>query len=206
MGIAKSLVQGVVDALADKPPTMENLAAAMEAAKEEATDAAKITLPINTEEKTTILLNVEGAVKELISALAKKNDVKGAEGIDASHLPHSITGVVIHYVVEGLKKDFDLGFEETPVCLKQRGGNSNYDKKVAGKKRLLTREQKNELLSKTQMSYYEEQIARGDMTIESAMYAIKDAFERKQNFEEMGYILPTKKTEYPYWADDATGA
>ena len=179
---------------------------AMEAAKEAATDAAKITLPINTEEKTTILLNVEGSVKELISALAKKNDVKGAEGIDASHLPNSITGVVIHYVVEGLKKDFDLGFEETPVCLKQRGGNSNYDKKVAGKKRLLTREQKNELLSKTQMSFYEEQIARGDMSIENAMYAIKDAFERKQNFEEMGYILPTKKTEYPYWADDATGA
>lgn len=206
MGIAKSLVQGVVDALADKPPTMENLAAAMEAAKEEATDAANINLPINTEEKTTILLNVEGAVKELISALAKKNDVKGAEGIDASHLPNSITGVVIHYVVEGLKKDFDLGFEETPVCLKQRGGNSNYDKKVAGKKRLLTREQKNELLAKTQMSFYEEQIARGDMSIENAMYAIKDAFERKQNFEEMGYILPTKKTEYPYWADDATGA
>ena len=181
-------------------------AADMEAAKEAATDAAKINLPINTEEKTTILLNVEGAVKELISALAKKNDVKGAEGIDASHLPNSITGVVIHYVVEGLKKDFDLGFEETPVCLKQRGGNSNYDKKVAGKKRLLTREQKNELLSKTQMSFYEEQIARGDMSIENAMYAIKDAFERKQNFEEMGYILPTKKTEYPYWADDATGA
>ena len=206
MGIAKSLVQGVFDALADKPPTMENLAAAMEAAKEEATDTAKINLPINTEEKTTILLNVEGSVKELISALAKKNDVKGAEGIDASHLPNSITGVVIHYVVEGLKKDFDLGFEETPVCLKQRGGNSNYDKKVAGKKRLLTREQKNELLSKTQMSFYEEQIARGDMSIENAMYAIKDAFERKQNFEEMGYILPTKKTEYPYWADDATGA
>ena len=180
--------------------------AAMEAAKEAATDAPKITLPINTEEKTTILLNVESSVKELIAALAKKNDVKGAEGIDASHLPNSITGVVIHYVVEGLKKDFDLGFEETPVCLKQRGGNSNYDKKVAGKKRLLTREQKNELLSKTQMSFYEEQIARGDMSIENAMYAIKDAFERKQNFEEMGYILPTKKTEYPYWADDATGA
>lgn len=175
-------------------------------AMEAATDAPKITLPINTEEKTTILLNVESSVKELIAALAKKNNVKGAEGIDASHLPNSITGVVIHYVTEGLKKDFDLGFDETPVCLKQRGGNSNYDKKVAGKKRLLTREQKNELLSKTQMSFYEEQIARGDMSIENAMYAIKDAFERKQNFEEMGYILPTKKTEYPYWADDAAGS
>ena len=170
---------------------------AMEAAKEAATDAAKITLPINTEEKTTILLNVEGSVKELISALAKKNDVKGAEGIDASHLPNSITGVVIHYVVEGLKKDFDLGFEETPVCLKQRGGNSNYDKKVAGKKRLLTREQKNELLQNSNEFLWRAN-RRGDMSIENAMYAIKDAFERKQNFEEMGYILPTKKTEYPY--------
>ena len=187
------------------PPNFQETAAAMEAAKEEATSAPAITLPINTEEKTTILLNVEVAVKEMISSLAKKSNVKVAEGIDASHLPHSITGVVIHYVVEGLKKDFDLGFEETPVCLKQRGGNSNYDKKVAGKKRLLTREQKNELLSKTQMSFYEEQIARGDMSIENAMFAIKDAFERKRNFEEMGYMLPSKKTEYPYWADDAAG-
>ena len=41
------------------------------------------------------------------------------------------------------------------------------------------------------------------MSIEQAMYAVKDAYERKQNFEEMGYMLPTKKTEYPYWADDA---
>ena len=122
------------------------------------------------------------------------------------HTFQTLLLVLLFTMLWGLKKDFDLGFEETPVCLKQRGGNSNYDKKVAGKKRLLTREQKNELLSKTQMSFYEEQIARGDMSIENAMYAIKDAFERKQNFEEMGYILPTKKTEYPYWADDATGA
>jgi hypothetical protein len=28
-----------------------------------------------------------------------------------------------------------------------------------------------------------------------------DAYERKANFEEMGYLLPPKKTEYPYWVD-----
>jgi hypothetical protein len=78
------------------------------------------------------------------------------------------------------------------------------DKKVAGKKRLLTRDQKNELLAKTQMAFYEDKIGKGEMTIEQAMYAVKDAYERKQNFEEMGYILPIKKTEYPYWADDAS--
>jgi hypothetical protein len=163
-------------------------------------------LPINTEEKTTILLNIEGAVKDIINNLAKKQEIKGAN-IDIerlNHLPNSITGVVIHYVVEGLKNDFGIGFTEQPVCLKQRGSNNNYDKKVAGKKRLLTREQKNELIGKTQMSYYEEHIARGEMSVENAMYAIRDAYERKQNFEEMGYILPPKKTEYPYWVDEAT--
>jgi hypothetical protein len=172
---------------------------------EEEAGKVDVTLPINTEDKTTILLNVEGAVKDIVSNLAKKQEIKGAT-IDAerfNHLPNSITGVVIHYVIEGLKRDFGITFAEQPVSLKQRGGNSNYDRKVAGKKRLLTREQKNELLAKTQMSFYEEHIARGDMSIENAMFAIRDAYERKQNFEEMGYMLPTKKTEYPYWIDEA---
>lgn len=168
--------------------------------------AAKVdfTLPINAEKKTTILLNVEVAVKDIITNLAKKQQIEGAT-IDIerlNHLPNSITGVVIHYVVEGLKKDFGIAFSAQPVSLKQRGGNSNYDKKVAGKKRLLTREQKNELLAKTQMSFYEEQIARGEMSVENAMFAIRDAYECKQNFEAMGYMLPAKKTDYPYWVDE----
>jgi len=52
------------------------------------------------------------------------------------------------------------------------------------------------------MSFYEADIAAGKMTIDQAMYALKDAYERKANFEEMGYILPTKKTEYPFWVDE----
>lgn len=162
------------------------------------------TLPIDTDNKTTILLNVEEAVKDIVSSLAKKQEIKGT-AISAehfNHLPNSITGVVIHYVVEGLRRDFDISFAEQPVSLKQRGGNSKYDKKVAGKKRLLTRDQKNELLAKTQMSFYEERIARGDISVEDAMSSIKDAYERKKNFEEIGYMLPAKKTEYPYWIDD----
>ena len=170
--------------------------------KEEESD---FTLPINPEQKTTILLNVEEAVKDLIFTLARKQDVKGTNiaAEQLNHLPNSATGVVIHYVLEGLKNDFSISFAENPVCLKRRGvGNNLYNKKVAGKKRLLTREQKNELISKTQMSFYEEQIQRGEMSVENAMYAIKDAYERKQNFEEMGYMLPPKKIEYPYWKNE----
>lgn len=165
---------------------------------------AAIKLPINKEDKSTILLNVEGAVKDLATALAKKQEIKGVD-IDAeitSKLPNSLTGVLVHYFCKGIKEDFGIGFAEDPVSLKQRGVGSIYDKKVAGKKRLLTREQKNELLAKTQMSFYEKDIATGKMTLEQAMFALKDAFERKQNFEEMGYMLPAKKTEYPYWIDE----
>jgi hypothetical protein len=170
---------------------------------EEAGDAIK--LPINKEDKSTILLNVEGAVKDLATALAKKQEIKGVEVDEeiTSKLPNSLTGVMVHYFCKGIREDFGIGFAEDPVSLKQRGSGSAYDRKVAGKKRLLTREQKNELLAKTQMSYYEKDIAAGAMTLEQAMFALKDAFERKQNFEEMGYVLPAKKTEYPYWVDEA---
>ena len=164
-------------------------------------DAASVTFPINDEEKTTILLNVEAAVKDLLSKLAKKEAVEGIELDRYSHIPNSLTGVVIHFIVKGLKNELNIEFEEPPISLKARGG-TNFDKKVAGKKRLLTRQEKNELLAKTQMSYWEEDISTGKLTIDKAMIYIKDAFERKQNYEEMGYRLPPNKTEYPYWADE----
>lgn len=161
-------------------------------------------LPISSDTKSTILLNVEGAVKDLATALAKKQEVSGVELDEAitADLPNSLTGILVYYFCKGVKEDFGIEFAEKPVSLKQRGGGSKFDKKVAGKKRLLTREQKNELLAKTQMSYYEKDIAAGVMTLEQAMFALKDAYERKANFEEMGYMLPPKKTAYAYWVDE----
>lgn len=171
---------------------------------EAVTAAPEQEIPISTEEKTTILLNVESAVKDTIFALAKKQEIKelDIDPTEFAHLPNSLTGVLCYYLVKGLKDEFSIEFSPQPVSLKQRGSGTAYDKKVAGKRRLLTREQKNELLSKTQMSYYEKDIASGKMTLEQAMFALKDAYERKANFEEMGYMLPPKKTEYPYWVDE----
>jgi len=162
-------------------------------------------LPLDGEKTTTILLNVEEDIKSLIQKLAKRVEI--GNGVDIpedqlSSLPTSITGVVVHFITKGLESEFGIGFENEPRSLKVRGIASNYDKKVAGKKRLLTRDQKNDLLAKTSMTYYETKIASGEMTIDNVMYAIKDAYERKANFEEMGYILPPKKTEYPFWVDE----
>ena len=160
-------------------------------------------LPIDNEVKTTILISVEENIKKLLSKLASKEEI--GWGIDTSpeefqHLPNSITGVIVHYIIKGIREDFGFEFEKQPKCLTYN--ISRFDKKVAGKKRLLTREQKNELLAKTQMSYYDDKINTGEMTIESAMYAIKDAYERVQSFKEIGYILPPEKTKYPYFINE----
>lgn len=164
------------------------------------------TLPIDNKAKTTILLNVEENIKTLLKKLSDKEEI--GWGIDADpeefkHLPNSITGVVIYYVIKGIKEEFCFEFEKEPKSLKRRGLTKDA-KKIAGKKRLLTREQKNELLEKTQMSFYDKKISMGDMTIDDAMSEIKIAYEQKQSFEEMGYILPPKKTDYPYWMDEAS--
>lgn len=168
--------------------------------EEAATETTK--LPINHENKKPCILNVEVDLRDLLMSLAKKESIAGIEEEQMIHLPRSLTGVAVHYITEGIKRDFNLEFETQPVSLTRRGKASAFDSKVSGKKRLLTRDQKNELLAKTQMSYYEPSIIKGEMTIEQAMYAIKDAFERKQSFEEMGYILPPNKTDYPKWADE----
>ena len=168
------------------------------------TPKAKYEVALKGDTKTPMLLNVEGGVKEVISALAKKDVIKGAEGINPeafAHYPNSITGVCMHLMVTGLKAELDIAFDETPKSIRQRG-NSSMDKKVAGKKRLLTREQKNELLEQAQMSFYETKIATGTITIEDAMNSIREAFTKKQEFEKMGYILPAGKTKYPYWENE----
>ena len=166
---------------------------------------ATIKLPITKEEKTTILINVEQAVRDVVVALAKKggDDYKILEGleIDAeklSALPISFTGILVNYFVRGLKEDFGIEFEVEPVSLRVRGG-SMQDRKVSGKKRLLTKEEKNEIIAKMQMTYYELDMMTGKMTIDEVMTSIKTSFEEKKKFEDMGYILPMKKNEAPYW-------
>ena len=168
-------------------------------------DEPAIQLPIDMDDKTTILINVEGAVKQLISKIAKKQELSG-EGYcideeELAHLPNSLTGVVVHYLVKGLKFDFNIEFAEKPICLKSRGGSA-LDKKVEGKKRLLTKDQKNDLLTRTNMSFYEKDISNGTLTLDDAFASIKEAFSKKQEFESIGYILPARKTEYPYWKED----
>ena len=67
---------------------------------------------------------------------------------------------------------------------------------------MLTKSQKNELLDRTKMSFYEKQIASGAMTLDAAMEQIKAAFQEKQHYEGLGLVLPEKKTEAPYYESE----
>ena len=177
----------------------EEMGAAMDAAKEDA--AAKHIVEIAKDSKSTILMNVEDGVKKLVSSLAKKEKIDGID-IDVEKfagIPNSQTGVVMYFLVKGLKSEFDIGFSQSPTSLAIRGKMGAYNKKIEGKKRLLTRDQKNEIIEKMQMSYYENDLAAGKMTMDDAMESIKDAFNTKKGFEEMGYMLPAAKTAYPFW-------
>ncbi len=162
-------------------------------------------IPLGGNKRVPILLNIEEGIKNIAGSLANKEEINGIGRDSISHLPNSITGVMVYFVVEGLKREFNITFDAPPVSLKQRGGNS-IDKKVAGKKRLLTRDQKNELLAKAQFSYYENRITMGDISMEEAMEEMKAAFNQKREYERIGYILPEKKTAYPYWQEEVEAA
>jgi hypothetical protein len=160
---------------------------------------------IDSNKPKPILLNVESGVKSLISAIAKNQKIDGVD-IDVEKfekLPNSITGVVMHFVVEGLKNEFSIRFDKDPTSLTIRGTGNKFDKKVEGKKRLLTRDQKNEILARMDMRFYMDDVMSGKLSTEDAMEGIKEAFNTKKEFEDMGYILPDKKTAYPFWKEGA---
>lgn len=159
---------------------------------------------IDSSKPKPILLNVESGVKGIISAIAKNEKIEGIDisPEDFAKLPNSQTGVVMHFIVKGLKEEFGITFNEVPTSLKVRGTSNRFDQKVQGKKRLLTREQKNEILARMQMSYYEKDMATGNMSMDDVMDSMKEAFNTKKEFEEMGYMLPPAKTAYPFWKEE----
>ena len=161
-------------------------------------------IPLNNEAKGSIILSVEENIRLVLIALAKKTEIGMGCFVEPEQyedLPNSITGCLVHYLVRGLKEDFNIEFDPKPVSTKQRGGDIT-KRKAEGKKRLLTKAEKNELLEKTKMSFYEERIATGVITLDNAMEQIKSAFQEKQHYEGLGLVLPEKKTEAPYYESE----
>lgn len=123
------------------------------------------------------------------------NYVRELADDDDNHLPSSKTGVVIHYVTEGIARDFGVTFDREPVSL---GGNRGRGASKSGRdagKIVLSKADKNKLLDKLDMSNYQDDIANGTITIEDAMKSIQEALQQKMEYEALGYYLSPNKTE-----------
>ena len=160
----------------------------------ETTSSAKYVVPLK-DDKGSILLNVESGVKELMSSLAKKSKIEGCD-IDESayeHLPSSLTGVVMHLVVAGLKQELDISFDAEPKSLKRGGAG----KAKGGGRTKLSRAKKNEILERMDMKYYLSELSAGTKTMDDITTAITEAFQEKTEWEEKGWVFVEGKTKYP---------
>jgi hypothetical protein len=159
-------------------------------------------VPLDNRKKISLSSNIDEdkifLTHKLTKRVGESKDVMPTEE-KLADLSNSVTGCVAYFIIKELEKEFRIGFEKDPRSLKMYGILGDYDNKIATKKRLPKREKKNKLTAKISISYYEVKIVSGEMTIENAMFAVKDAYGRKKGFEEMGYILPPEKTKFPYW-------
>ena len=130
------------------------------------------------------VINSEKGIKVFVKDLAK--DKK-------NHLPNTETGVWVHYLTEGIKKDYKRTWDEAPKSIAEKAPATKKSRDKA--KRIMTKKQKNELLAKMEMKYYEDDIANGVLTLEEAFASIKEAYNKKKEVEDAGYFLSENKTD-----------
>ena len=123
------------------------------------------------------------------------NYVKELAGED-NHLPNTKVGVMMHYLSEGLARDFGITWTTAPASLgggTGRGGSTKEGRALG--QRVMSKKDKNKLLAKLDMSYYQEDIAAGRLTLEEAFAQISVAFQQKKDIEDLGFYLSPNKTE-----------
>ena len=128
-------------------------------------------------------LSVEQGVADYVKELA---------GDPTNHLPDTKVGVVMYYLSQGLAADFGTTWDRAPASLSTgRRGSSDRQKG----KRPLSKAEKNQLIEKLDISYYDQDIKSGRLTLEEAFAEVKKAYSKKEEIEKLGYYLSPLKTE-----------
>lgn len=123
------------------------------------------------------------------------NAVRHLADDEWNDLPSTKTGIVVHYVTEGIARDFGITFDRQPVSLGGgRGKGGSKSDREAGVIRL-SKQDKNDILDKLDMSYYQADIASGKMTMQDAFSMIEENLKKKMEWESKGYYLSPNKTE-----------
>lgn len=147
-------------------------------------DAIIADIPLGLVGAGKTLINCEKGIKLFVAdQLAKQNN----------HLPDSETGVWIHYLTEGIIRDFGRTWVDIPVAL--QGRKSKEERGKAKGKRGLTKKEKNELVDRLNILYYQKDIDNGMITQEEALAKVGEALQEKKKWEDAGYTITMNKTE-----------
>ena len=139
-------------------------------------------IPLGMRTGGNTVINSETGIKAFVKdELAKQEN----------HLPNSETGVWIHYLTQGIARDFGRTWEDTPKSIAIREPASKKSREQG--KRVMTKKEKNELLAKLDMKYYIDDINDGKITEEEAMESILESLKYKKQLEESGYHLSVNK-------------
>ena len=159
-------------------------------------------LPLGHGDKVQFGFKIESSINELIDNLAnrgedytykKGNDVSFGEKYDSypEDLPNSKVGVILHYVLKGIKEDMGIEFDEKPYAMRERKAASGSSS--SGER--FTKEKKNDILARCSAQNYD------NMELEQIFEEIKKAMEEKKYWEDQGYVLIPEKTKPPMRRD-----
>lgn len=151
-----------------------------------------------------IMLSVEDGLKTFVQdGLASKDQAtlekyglsKDMERVKA--IPDKITGAIVYYLTRGIEQDFGITWDKTPKSLKSKleGNKSKAVKAREEGRRILSKKEKNELLSQRNYPYWEKDINEGKITLEEAIIRMKEASDKVKEYEDAGYYLSPNKTQ-----------
>jgi hypothetical protein len=131
------------------------------------------------------LIDCEKGIKAFVKDVLAKDR--------GNHLPNTETGVWVHYLTEGIARDFNRTWETPPISLREK--QTSVEKAAAQGKRVLSKKEKNELLAKRSYEYWESDIKSGNITEDEADIFMKEARAKVRELEDAGYFLSPRKTE-----------
>jgi|TARA_R100000084_G_C4640759_1_gene143706 hypothetical protein len=156
-------------------------------------------LPLGDEslKKESIIFTVEPAVKELIDNIVHRGEnyimkskngdkeIKFKEKYDNyPEVPKTIGGVVLHYVLEGIKADMNIEIKPDPYAIRKRTGSS-----TRSSSKILSVNAKNLLLDQCSILYWEE------LGEEDAMEKVMSAMAKVKEWKDKGYYLPKERSK-----------
>ena len=153
-------------------------------------------IPLGRKQEGKVVLSVESNIKKFVAdCLANEKNPKTKEPNEnyiGHDLPDTETGVWVHYLTEGIKRDFGRTWEDEPVSIRPK--LSSEAKKASSGARIITKQEKNELLAQLDWKYYEPKVNSGVMTMEEAMSKFQEKVMRKKELEDMGVNMSPQKT------------